>query len=118
MVLLVLSQEVIPLRDPTAGGAQTMALDPNGVLGAAVTYALLVYISYMIDRAQLSFKQFLLTSVAVGATYSISAMGISAAWTFPIPFMGISLWFVLVFWIVVWFCTFVGWQTLRDILAQ
>eukprot|EP00644_Phytophthora_capsici_P004815 jgi/Phyca11/97285/e_gw1.1.1374.1 len=92
VVVLLLGQESIPLQDPRGGwranyGFWVRFAILQGVLG----YTAVSVIKYLLDGATFSLRQMLLCSVCVGSSYTIAVMAISAHWTFPIPFVNVSV---------------------------
>ncbi|RLN87525.1 hypothetical protein BBJ28_00025965 [Nothophytophthora sp. Chile5] len=91
MIAFVLSQESVPLQDPSAGWQVNYGIWIRAVLlSGVITHTLLVQAIYLVNDIQLSSRQFglIITCVAVG--YSAIYALVTAFLVFPIPFMSIS----------------------------
>ncbi|KAK1943424.1 hypothetical protein P3T76_004820 [Phytophthora citrophthora] len=92
VVVLLLSQESIPLQDPRDGwranyGFWIRFAILQGVLG----YSAVNVITYLLDGAAFSLRQMIQCSIYVGSSYTVAVMVISAHWAFPIPFVNVSV---------------------------
>ncbi|RLN72147.1 hypothetical protein BBJ28_00021931, partial [Nothophytophthora sp. Chile5] len=119
MIALVLAQECIPLQQPADGWRANYGLwIRSGILSAVVTHGMAVHATYMLDGLALSLQQLALLTVCVSVGYTAAAMLIAAQWTFPIPFMGISLNFILIVLFAGWFRLIVGSRIFHQTLSQ
>ncbi|GMF21076.1 unnamed protein product [Phytophthora lilii] len=118
MIILVLSQEAVPLHDPDIGWRANYGIwIRSAVLGAVVTHGIGVHAVYMLDGVVLSSIQLAALALVVGGSYVCVLMIIAAQWTFPIPFMGISCSLALVSLLVGWFRIVAGAEICRRIMA-
>jgi hypothetical protein len=116
MALLVIAQESVPLQDPAQGwnvnyGFWIRVVILQGTL--ACTSA--IHAASTIDGATLSTWQLVVFCLCVSVLSTAADMGIAACWTFPVPFLTISLSIVVVFIVAMVFRAIVGGRAFREL---
>ncbi|KAG7383975.1 hypothetical protein PHYPSEUDO_003144 [Phytophthora pseudosyringae] len=119
MIILVISQESVPLQDPAEGWRANYGIwVRSGILGAVVTHGLGLHAMHMLNGVCFKSLQLGILAIATAATYVAVLMVLAANWTFPIPFMGISCSLALIAALLCWFRIIAGSQTCQNIVAE
>lgn len=91
MVILVVSQESIPLNDPSAGWQLNYGFWLRvGILAGVVSVTVAVHAKYMIKSTALMPSQLILLFLCQVVSYPFVAMGIASLVGFPVPFFALS----------------------------
>ncbi|KAG6617211.1 uncharacterized protein IUM83_02584 [Phytophthora cinnamomi] len=119
MVVLVISQESIPLNDPAAGWRVNYGFWMRvGILAGVVSVGVAMHARYILGAALFTSRHLVLLFICQALTYTFVSMGIAALVGFPIPFFTLStipVFFVL---LTVWFTAIIGRKTVRDMLKR
>eukprot|EP00644_Phytophthora_capsici_P001817 jgi/Phyca11/107949/e_gw1.14.527.1 len=96
MILLVVFQEVIPLQKPTDGWQVNYGLWIRvGIQAAVIAYAVTTFLQYHVDESTVSLGQLIVICVFEAVVYTAVGMIIAALWVFPVPFIHLTLFWVL-----------------------
>ncbi|RLN55142.1 hypothetical protein BBJ28_00016391, partial [Nothophytophthora sp. Chile5] len=92
MVLLVISQELLPLQDPSDGWrANEVIWLRTAIQAGVIALATGGQAVYLIDGVVISPRQLMMLFFSVALGYTAVAMVVAAYVAFPIPFMAISM---------------------------
>ncbi|ETL48566.1 hypothetical protein L916_01850 [Phytophthora nicotianae] len=117
MVILVISQELIPLNDPRKGWRVNYGFWARvGILSGVVSMAIVNQAKVIIRSTVFRLRQSVLLFGCQALTYPVASMGIAACVGFPIPFFALSTIPVFFLLLLVWFSLIAGTQCIRDIL--
>ncbi|KAG2824089.1 hypothetical protein PC110_g13167 [Phytophthora cactorum] len=119
MVILVISQESVPLNDPREGWRANYGFWVRvGILSGVVSMAIVNQAKAIIRTTVFSFRQFVLLFGCQALTYLVVSMGVAACVGFPIPFFALSTIPLLFLLLLVWFTIIAGKQCIREMLQH
>ncbi|GMF51412.1 unnamed protein product [Phytophthora fragariaefolia] len=91
MVILVISQESIPLDDPAKGWRANYGFWIRvGILAGVVSVNLAVNATYIMQTAAFTFGRLILLFACQALSYTFVSIGITALVGFPVPFFALS----------------------------
>jgi len=119
VALVVIAQEAVPLQNPADGWSANYGFWIHfGVLAASIAYGTAMHAEGMIDEAKLSSRQIILFSMCVTCCCVLTAMALSAALVFPIPFISITFSTAMVTILVLSFRLVAGGRVFREIAGR
>ncbi|RLN91608.1 hypothetical protein BBJ28_00010019 [Nothophytophthora sp. Chile5] len=119
MAAIVISQEMVPLQDPTAAwGANYGYWIRAATVTGAVTHNMIVYAQLLVGGFSLSWRQLALLLPCSTVITSIIAMIIAAHLGFPIPFSVISMAPAFYMQLVLIFSATVGLRVIRGMVSN
>ncbi|RLN55143.1 hypothetical protein BBJ28_00016394 [Nothophytophthora sp. Chile5] len=119
MMVLIISQESVPLQDPRGGWRANYGFWIRfGLLGGVLTYAIGVHLRCLIEGVFISSRQLALLIGFAAVGLPAVAMGIAEYWVFPIPFAQISLNMIYVTLFIGSFRVIVGKSAIHQMLTH
>ncbi|KAG7392358.1 hypothetical protein PHYPSEUDO_000766 [Phytophthora pseudosyringae] len=119
MMTLVISQELVPLKEPSAGWKANYGFWVRlAFLGGVIAHTAAVQAHFLVDRVKLTRCQRMSIASLVGITFSLSAMSFASKVVFPIPFIAISgvpLFYAL---LLLSFRIVAGWRFFQAMMAD
>ncbi|RLN94788.1 hypothetical protein BBJ28_00018680 [Nothophytophthora sp. Chile5] len=119
MAAIVISQEMVPLQDPTAGWRANYGYWIRAAtVTAAVTHNMVVYAKLLVGGFSLSWRQSALLLPCSTVITSMITMAIAAHLGFPIPFSVISMGPVFYMQLILTFSATVGLRVVRGMVSN
>ncbi|KAG7383986.1 hypothetical protein PHYPSEUDO_003155 [Phytophthora pseudosyringae] len=119
MVLLVLSQESLPLSDPRDGWRVNYGFWMRvGILAGVVSSTMAVQAKIIVRTATITSRQLILLFVCQSLSYPVVSMGIAALVGFPIPFFALSTLPIFFTMLIAWFTVIVGKKSVQEMLKR
>jgi hypothetical protein len=92
IIILVISQEALPLEDPSEGWRANWGFWIRAaILGGMVSNAMTGQLSYLMEGVAMSPKQSVLQWVIMATGYTAASIVVASVMVFPIPFMIIAM---------------------------
>ncbi|GMF33371.1 unnamed protein product [Phytophthora fragariaefolia] len=118
-VVLVLSQESVPLHDPSKGWRVNYGIWIRaGLVSGAVCHSVLVQLQHLVDDVAISKWQLAAILIVMIVGYPAMAVLVADQLFFPIPFMSITMAPLFLLLIVFTFCVVVGGQAVHRVLQH
>ncbi|KAL3667558.1 hypothetical protein V7S43_007112 [Phytophthora oleae] len=119
MVVLVISQESIPLNDPTEGWRANYGFWVRvGVMAGIVSCTLAVQANSIIHTAAITPRHLILLGICLSLSYPFISMGIAAFVGFPIPFFALSTIPIFFLLLILWFSLIIGRNNIRKMFQK
>ncbi|KAG6968680.1 hypothetical protein JG688_00005678 [Phytophthora aleatoria] len=119
IIVIVFSQEALPLEDPENGWQVNWGLWVRAcILSGTVSLAVAVQLRYLIQGLEMSSLQLIVLSALMALGFTAASITVASAWVFPIPYMVIVMipTFLLLFVCII--RVLLGAATFRNILTK